>query len=114
MAALLFQETDKMILTLPTVHHHMSNSHRHGEDVTEWVYQNQDDPAMHVSVWLSIQMSMTNHFLNQSHLSPVSKITFFLMSLGIVMMEMNMNILIKIRALSIFTTTKSTIIKSSG
>ena len=62
MGALPFEETDKMTLTSPTVHHHMSNSRRHGEDVTEWAYQNRDDPAMRVSVWLSIQMSAANHF----------------------------------------------------
>lgn len=47
-AAVPFEDHEALPQTSPTIHHHMSNSRRHAEDLTNWISGNPDDPAMDV------------------------------------------------------------------
>jgi hypothetical protein len=46
--ALLFHELDPLPFTDPTVHYHMSQSQRHYIDITSWLADNKQDPALKV------------------------------------------------------------------
>jgi hypothetical protein len=46
--ALAFHDSDPLPFTDPAVHYHMSQSQRHYIDVTSWLADNKQDPALKV------------------------------------------------------------------
>jgi hypothetical protein len=48
-AAIRFEESDPLPYTSPAVHHHMSNSTRHAENITAWLAKNRNDQATEAS-----------------------------------------------------------------
>ena len=49
-AAVGFQESDPLPFTLPTVHHHISNSNRYHDNMTAWLGTHSGDPALMVLI----------------------------------------------------------------
>jgi hypothetical protein len=48
-AVVAFEESEPLPQTPPSVHHHMSESTRHWENITAWLATNRADPALKVS-----------------------------------------------------------------
>jgi hypothetical protein len=67
-AAVSFQDSESLPKTLPTIHYHVSESRRHAENLTRWLSENNDDPALKVchnlsNILHSSQMQILQNFL---------------------------------------------------